>query len=217
MATDRLKLYNAALTVCGERHLASLTESREPRRLLDHVWDNDGVDACLERGQWKFAMRSMKLDFDTTLDTNFGYRRAYTIPDDWILTSALCSDEYYDTPLTRYRNEAGIWYADIDEIYVRYVSNDVNYGGNLSLWPATFADYVASAFAAKIVFKLTSDEKKRESVIKWEKRQRTTAKSKDAMAGPQQFPAPGNYVNSRNRGTGSNTWGDRGNRGQLLG
>jgi len=41
MSTSRLKLYNDALTACGESHLASLTEDREPRRLLDHVWDEN--------------------------------------------------------------------------------------------------------------------------------------------------------------------------------
>ena len=35
----RLQLYNSALLLLGERNLASLSENREPRRLLDHVWD----------------------------------------------------------------------------------------------------------------------------------------------------------------------------------
>ena len=212
--TDRLSLYNDALTICGERHLASLTESREPRRLLDSVWDNQGVNACLERGQWKFAKRTVRLDYDADITTDYGYRRAFSKPTDWVLTSALCSDEYFNSPLLRYSHEAGYWYADIDEIFVKYVSNDEFYGNDLSLWPSTFSDYVAAHFAAKIIFKLTSDESKRESVIKWEKRQLTTAKSKDAMNQPQLFPAPGSFVNSRYR---LRTGRDRGNRNSLIG
>ena len=212
--TSRLELYNAALTICGERHLANLTENREPRRLLDHVWDNDGVDACLERGQWKFALRAVRIDFDPDITPDFGYRRAFLIPNDWVLTSAVCSDEYYTAPLLRYSHEPDYWFADLDEIFVKYVSNDSFYGQDLSRWPATFADYVAAHFAAKIIFKLTSDENKRESVIKWEKRQLLTAKSKDAMTSPQQFPAPGSFVTSRYR---SRSRGDRGSRSQLLG
>ena len=37
MANDQLSLYNNALTVLGERKIASLTENREPRRVLDDV------------------------------------------------------------------------------------------------------------------------------------------------------------------------------------
>lgn len=214
MSTSRLKLYNDALTICGERHLASLTEEREPRRLLDHVWDNDGVDACLERGQWKFAMRAVRVDFDANVTPDFGYRRAFSKPSDWVLTSAFCYDEFFDVPITRYSDESDYWYADVDEVFIKYVSNDDAFGNDLSLWPATFSDYVAAHFATKIIMKLTSDEKKRDSVIKWEIRQLKLAKSNDAMAGPQKFPAPGNFVNSRYR-LGSRR--DRGNRNRLIG
>lgn len=213
MATSRLEIYNMALTICGERILASLTEDREPRHLLDLVWDNDGVDACLEMGQWKFAMRSVRIDYDTDVTPEYGYQRAFSKPDDWIVTSAFCSDEYFTTPVTRYVDEAGYWFADIDEIYLKYVSNDTSFGNDLSLWPASFAQYVAAYFASQIILKLTADEKKRDGVMKWEERKLKTAKSKDAMAGPQQFPAPGNWVGSRGRRTGR----DRGNRGQLIG
>jgi len=212
--TDRLSIYNSALIICAERTLASLTENREPRRNLDLVFDNGGIDACLEKGQWKFAMRAVRLDFDPAITPDFGYRRAFTIPTDWVLTSAVCSDEYFTAPLLGYSKEVSNWFADVDEIFVKYVSNDTAFGNDLSLWPATFTDYVAAHFAAKIIFKLTSDEKKRESVIKWEKRQLTTAKSKDAMSGPQQFPAPGVFVTSRYH---LRSRRDRGSRGRLLG
>lgn len=213
MSTSKLKIYNSALTICGERHIASLTEDREPRHLLDHVWDNDGVDACLERGQWKFAMRTVRFDYDAGIAPEYGYPRAFVKPTDWILTSSLCSDEYFNAPLNQYEDEADYWYADIDQIFVRYVSNDTSYGNDLSLWPATFADFVAAHFATKVILKLTSDEKKMDSVIKWEAKQLKLAKSKDAMAGPQRFPAPGRFVTSR----GGRNNRDRGNRGSLIG
>jgi hypothetical protein len=178
------------------------------------VWDNEGVEACLEMGQWKFAMRSVRIDYDADVTPDYGYRRAFSKPDDWVVTSAFCSDEYFDTPLTRYVDETGYWYSDVDEIYVKYVSNDSSYGLDLSLWPATFEDYVAANFASKIIMSLTSDENKRESVIKWEEKKLGIAKNKDAMAGPQQFPAPGSFVSSRSR---SGSRRDRGNRGQLIG
>ena len=42
MAT-RLQLYNRALRIIQERKLSSLTEKREPRFLLDDVWEEGGV------------------------------------------------------------------------------------------------------------------------------------------------------------------------------
>ena len=50
---DKLSLFNGALLICGERFLSSLTENREPRHLLDNVWSNGGVKACLEQGVFK--------------------------------------------------------------------------------------------------------------------------------------------------------------------
>ena len=214
MSTSRLELYNKALTYCGERVLASLTEVREPRYLLDLVWDMDGAEACLEMAQWKFAMRSVKFDYDTAVTPAFGYNRAFSKPTDWVLTSAFCSDEYFTTPVTRYTDENDYWYSDLDEIYIKYVSNDTSYGLDLSLWPATFANFAAAYFASEIILKLTADEKKQERIFRIMEDKKTLAKNKDAMAGPQQFPAPGNWVQSRG---GRNGRRDRGNRGQLIG
>ncbi len=213
--TSRLLLYNDALTICGERSLASLTEEGEPRRLLDQQWDNNGIESCLERGQWKFAMRTVQLDADPSIDPDYGYQKAYVKPSDWVLTSSVCQDEYFNVPLLQYVDEQGHWYSEIEPIYVRYVSNDANYGRDLSNWPATFADYVAAYFASKIILKLTADDKKRDGVIKWADDKLMKAKSNDAMAGPQQFPAPGNWVQSRNWGRGFKY--DRGSRNRLIG
>lgn len=214
MGTTQLEIYNSALMICGERALASLSEDREPRHLLDHVWNADGVNACLERSQWEFAMRAARIDYSPSVTPDFGYQRAFEKPTDWIVTSAICTDEYFRVPLTMYVDETGFWYADYDEIYVRYVSNDANYGGDMSRWPATFVDYVAAHFAEKIILKLTSDENKHERIMKWADRQLKRAKSNSAMTGPTKFPAPGSWVNAR---IGSNGRRDRGNRGNLIG
>lgn len=211
--TTRLRLYNSALIVCGERTLASLTENREPRYLLDHVWDDGGVHACLESGQWKFAMRTVMVDYDPAVSPSFGYNRGFSKPSDWCCTAGVCSDEFFNTPLTRYRDEAGYWYADLDTIYVNYVSDDSAFGGDLSTWTTKFTDYAAAYFASKIIFKLTSDDEKRASVLKWMKLKLSEAKNVDAMSDPTKFPAPGNWVMSRY----GRTRKDRGNRGDLIG
>lgn len=214
MSTSRLEIYNAALIICGERILSSLTEDRKPRRLLDHVWDNDGVEACLERAQWKFAMKTIRFDYDTDVDTDYGYRRAFSKPSDWVLTSAVCSDEYFTAPLVRYVDENDFWFTDLDIIYVRFVSNATDYGLDLSLWPATFNKFVSAYFANEIIMGLTQDQEMWTMVEKKLDKTMKYAKSNDAMAGPQQFPAPGNFVSSRYRGRSG---GDHGSRNNLIG
>lgn len=211
---SQLTLYNNALLLCGERSLASLTEEREPRRLLDQVYDSGGaIKTCLEMGQWNFAMRATQVDYDTSIEPDFGYRRAFEKPSDWVLTSALCSDEYFQVPLTQYVDEAGYWYADLDTIYVRYVSNGVTYGMDLAAWPESFREVVEAYLAKRIVRKLTGSKEREDEADEHLEKMLKRAKSRAAMAGPTMFPAAGSWVRARG-GRGN---GDRGNRGSLIG
>lgn len=212
--TTRLLLYNEALLMCGETRLASLSENREPRHLLDHVWDNGGVKACLESGQWKFAMRSVRLDYDTDVAADFGFNYSFEKPSDWCATSALCSDEYFKEPLIHYADENGFWYCDLTELYVRFVSNDSAWGNDLSLWPAKFADYVAAHFASKIILKLSNDKDRQKTVFALLRKKQSEAKNHDAMSDPVMFPPTGSWNRAR---SGRSSRRDRGNRGSLTG
>ena len=212
--TDQLSLYNGALRECGERKLASLTEAREPRRILDDVWDSGGVDDCLEMGQWYFAMRTVQVDYDTDVTPDFGYIYAFSKPSDWKVTSALCSDEYFREPLLDYADEAGYWYTDYQTIYVRYVSNDSAYGKDYSLWPQAFVRYVEAYLASEICLKVTGDKERTKLVLALAEKRLKQAKNVAAMALPTQFPANGNWVRSRRGGRSRR---DRGNRGSLIG
>ena len=176
----QLDIYNGALLHCGERFLASLTEEREPRRLLDHVWSSGGVKACLEMGQWNFAMRTTQLDYDSSIEPGFGYNRAFDKPDDWVLTSAVCSDEFFRSPLLRYWDEAGYWYSDLDTIFVRYVSNDEGYGMNMGAWPQSFYEFVCAHFASRIILKLSNSQEELKRVQ--DMRQQLLLKAKNAAA-----------------------------------
>lgn len=222
MATTRLKLYNGALLYATQRSIADLAVNEESRRLLDEVWNDGGVRHCLEQGQWKFAMRSSKLSYETALTPQFGYRRAFAKPTDWVTTSAVCQDEYYRAPLLQYADEVGYWFSDLDEIYVRYVSDDAAYGLNLAGWPASFTEYVKAYFAWRIAGKLTGGDKIIERLWSHNNPHRgivpttlLTAKNRDAMQGPTTFPARGSWSLARQGGLSG--WRDGGNRGSLIG
>lgn len=218
MAATRLKIYNGALRLCEERRLASLTENREPRRLLDEVWQDGGVRYCLEQAQWKFAMRASEFTYDTSVTTSFGYRYAFAKPTDWVATSGVCQDERFNTPLLQYRDETGYWFADLDTIYVRYVSDDENYGNNLAAWPESFNEVVQAHFAKKIAGKLSASDALRDTIAKEYQRALKVAKNKDAMADPTKIPPMGRWPGARvNRWGRGGPMGDGGNPGSLIG
>jgi len=195
--TTRLNLYNDALLECGERDLASLSENRESRRLLDRVWDSGAVRFCLSRGQWKFAKRTVMLAPETGFESSFGYANAYTIPDDFVRTIGVWSDEYLTVPLLQYTTEGGKWLTDVSPIYVAYVSDDAAYGGDLSNWPEDFATAVSLYLASKIILKLTqSVEGEKFKMAKCERAFRDAAGS-DAMESPTLFPPSGSWVSAR--------------------
>lgn len=220
--TDRLRLYNAALRICGHSAISSLSEETESRRLLDGVWDDGGVRACLERGLWIFARRSVQLDADPSVVVSFGYQHAFEKATDWVTTSGIYSDEGMKSPLLNYSDEAGYLFADFTPIYVQYISDHASFGGDLSRWPETFKDYVAAFFASKIIHRLTSDKERILFLFGADGRgERTgllasslkTAKSKDAFQGPTKFLPPGSWVLSRGRGSDD----DGGSKSSLIG
>lgn len=212
MAT-KLALYNGALLECGERSLASLSENREPRRLLDQVWDTNAVDYCLSLGQWTFAKRSAEIAPDTGIDPGFGFTNAYLIPDDHVRTAGVWADERGQVPLTQYVVENKYWFADINPIFVSYVSNDASYGGDLTLWPPDFVRVVEVYLASRIARKLTQSLQDEDTLLKKMRMLLADASSGDAMENPTKFPPRGSWVRSRTSGARS----DRGSRGDLIG
>lgn len=216
-AANKLAIFNGALLFLGERSIVSLTADpdSESRRLLNGVWDRDGIKTVLEQGLWNFATRSAKLEYAPSITPAFGHERAFEKPSDLIRVSALCSDEFFYSPLLEYLDEGGFWFATIDEIYLRYISDDSSYGTDFSMWPPTFKEYVYSFFGSQIVWKLTQNKTKRDDAKELSKELRVQARSKDAMNEPTKFEPPGRFRMARNSYSGSNR--DRGNRSQLLG
>lgn len=216
MATDRLKIYNGALLICGHRSIASLTVNEEARRLLDDVWNDDGLRNCFQAGLWKFAMRSSKFTYDTGVTPDFGYQRAFAKPDDWVATAAVCSDEYFNVPLLQYSDENNFWFSDLDEIYVRYVSDHADYGSDYSLWPANFTQYVKTYFASRIAFKLNTDKVLLDALTRRGgllDQALKTARNSDAQADPPKFLPQGLWTKARLR----DRWNNGGSNSDLIG
>lgn len=197
MSASQLTIYNEALRLCEERRLATLAEARKPRFLLDDVWNDSGVLACLEEGDWNFGLRTASLVYDPSIQPDFGYLHAFAHPDDYVRTAGIAVDPYFENTLTRYSDEGEYWWADLATIFVRYVSSDAQYGMNLNAWPESFKMFCGAHFAFKIIGSLTHDEGKIMKVEKARDKALKGALGKDGLNEPPGFFPRGNLSRAR--------------------
>lgn len=207
-ASDKLAVYNGALRRLGSRKLASLTESREPRRVLDDIWDNGRlVNYALERGEWNFAIKTVRAAYDSGVETSFGFRRAFTKPDDFCRLAALSGDEYFRTPLvaSQYTDEGGYWLSDQDELFIRYVSSHDNFGHDSSRWTESFRNYLEAVMAYEGCERITNSSTKEDRLERAMGKYLAEAKSTDAMQEGVKFRPAGSWVRSRSSNSGQET------------
>jgi hypothetical protein len=193
--TTKLAVYNDALLAMGERRLNSLSDRSPSRFELDETYDQS-VQIALERGYWNFAMRSVMLDPSASITPSFGYRCAFEKPSDWVQTYAFSASESFVQPLLDIVDENNLWYANCDPLYLKYVSSDSAYGGDLSLWPSSFASFVAHEMAIRACHRITGAAASDRMLLAHE-RARGNALSRDAMNEPPGFPPTGTWVQSR--------------------
>lgn len=200
--TTQLSLYNGALTkYLGERKLASLTENRKPRRVLDQIWDSGGfTKGVLEDGLWNFATRTFRSEYNPSVNPDFGFKYAHDKPTDWVRTSAISLSDYFSDSLMAYNDEAQYWFLDQPTIYIRIISNDSSYGGDLSLWSDSAVDYAEVKLASLACLNITQDKEMTRELKAEAKNMLRTATSRDAMNDPAVFPPTGSWVRARRGG-----------------
>lgn len=196
MATQ-LSLYNGALRLLREPPLASVTENVPKRYTLDAIWDSDPVKACLEDGLWNFATRTSSFTYSPSVTPPFGYTYAFEKPSDWVRTAGVWQDESRRSPLLDYRDEKGHWWADLDTLYVSYISDDNEYGNNLAEWPESFTKYVEHYIASEAAPQITANASLVEMLEKAKEKALKTARNRDAMNQPTLVPPVGSFVRAR--------------------
>lgn len=197
--TSRLALYNGALLALGLRKLTSLTENRAPRRRLDTVWDDGAVKFCLQQGLWNFAMQTVQLTYSPSVEPAFGFRFAFDKPTDWVRTFMMSGDETFACPLLEYEDQTSYWFANLDTLYARYVSDAAQYGGDFSLWPENFTRYVEHYLALRICKAETNSTTDKEDLTRDVKKYLNIARSTDAMDETTRFAPRGSWSTARNR------------------
>lgn len=206
----QLALYNQALRLVGEPALTTLTDNRPERYALDPIWDEDPIKQILEEAQWSFATRTLEWNYDSSVTADFGFKYAFTKPSNYVRTAAICSDEFFQEPITAFADENNYWFCEYETIYIKYVSDSELFGRDYSLWSELFRNCVASKMASELAISLTKSQTIMDARKKELKDYIRDAKSLDSMNQPTRFMPPGNWTRSRRssnrnyRGTFSN-------------
>lgn len=195
--TDQLSLYNGALIKLGQPRLNALTDEGKARRALDAEYAKT-VKACLEAALWNFAMRFVQLETSPSVESNYGYPYVFDKPDDWLRTAGVTTDGYGKIPLLDYDDRASYIFADQSIIYLKYISNDADYGLDLGLWPQSFVDYVETSLAYAVCEEVTGSVDRKDRLEKARLKAKSHASNMDAMnEAVTRYPPPGRLVLSR--------------------
>ncbi len=201
LSADKLKVYNKALYKLGSRKLASITENREPRRVLDEIWGaaDDMLSWALEIGDWNFATRIVELSYSPSVEPSFGHRRAFDIPTDMRKLTSLAADEFFTRPMTarEYQIAGPYWLADVDALYAKYVSDDPSYGFNSAAWSEQFCELLACKLAMQACERITNSRTKKQEIAAELRQAMAYAKSSDAMAEGSKSLPQGSWLRAR--------------------
>ena len=203
MGTTQSRIFRMARAEIGDRDINPKT--------FTEVY-SETVDYCLEQGYWNFASRSVQIDSSTDIEPVFGYSYVFERPTDWIRTVTVSGGENL-YPLQDYLDEKSLWHANVDPLYVQYISNDSSYGLDLTAWPETFSGFVACELARRVSMRSNGGRDEYQELGQRVKRYLADARSKDAMNNSVAYPPEGRWTRARRSWGG----GERGKRNTLIG
>ena len=192
---DKLSIFNEVLVAhLGQSKLASLDEPIEAQRVLTQLWDST-LNYCIERGFWLFCMKTVLMAAETDLEPEFGPAYAFVLPADYKRLYQLSTDPTFTTFFNAYQIEQGRIVADVEELFLRYVSSEL--AAELAAWPATFTDYVTVRLARLAAKKITQADSLVEDLKSDEKRALAVARSNEAMQEPVRALPLNTWVRAR--------------------
>ena len=145
LPTKWRQLYNKALEVMKLPPLISDDDESERRVAIDYALDNGAIETVLELINWNYTVKSVKLDADTGLDPEWGFDYVFAAPSDMTRLYSISPDERFLVPLENWWREGPYFYADTNEIYLKYLSTDAN--DKPDEWPRYLYNLVAAEIA----------------------------------------------------------------------
>lgn len=203
--STKLGVYNLTLLELKQRKLTALTDNNVARRTLDDHWDST-VEWMIAEASWNFAVRSVAIEHSEDVEPEFGFTYAIEQPSDYVrLVSIAANGDFWPT-LDRYHIDtlAGTtyWHTFVDPLYVRYVSNDTDYGWNLGRWTPSFERALVMQLACRAAPHITAmGADVLAGMEKRASRDLRNAKTKDAIEQMADRPPPGRLVSARINGS----------------
>jgi hypothetical protein len=194
---SKLSIFKGALRLLGPHELAALTDDRPERYQLDDAWD-DAVEFLLGQGLWNFAIRVVQIDKTVSPSpAPIGWDYAFAKPTDWIRTAGISNETTFRLGFEDYEDEGSRWVANVDPLYVRYVSNDAAYGLSIASWPQAFAKTLEAYLAFESGLPISGDRGNRNDLYSLFKERLKMAKTLDAFYEAVDYPPAGRLVRSR--------------------
>lgn len=190
--TTKLSIWNDALRAIGELRLASLTEDIEARYVLDDAWD-DAVAFMFTEGLWNFATKTQEITSDLGQPPIPGWSYTFDKPSGWLRTIAVSNTSLFSEE-ANYRDEGNRIYANVDTLYIRFISNANAVDDQIVNWPPAFSQAV-SAYLAKICAqRISGSDAKADALDAEYTKALASAKNKDAMDQAKVYLRPGSWV-----------------------
>lgn len=186
-------IYNGALLILGQHKLPAGDTDHEHRVAMDTSVADGVVSAVMEDTLWRFGHSSTKIQYDVSVDPEWGHQYAHQKPADLLRLHQLYSDEYFRHPIRDFVDEGDYWYLEYDTIYVKYIST--SWVTSPDAWPQYFARLI-SAQIAKDVAPVVSPGLIEHAENTYRAR-RDAAKNTDAMQSPPPVITEGNWTTSR--------------------
>jgi hypothetical protein len=191
---SQLSIYQGALRLLGPHELAALTDDRPERYQLDNAW-TDAVAYMLLQGLWNFAIRTITVTESGTPIAGWDY--AFTKPSDYVRTVGISWEPTFREGFEDYQDEGGKWYANVDTLYVRHVSNHASYGLNIAGWPLSFTKALEAYLAFEAGLGVSGDKSNRNDLYQLFEKRLKRAKIIDAFDESVKTSPPGRLVRAR--------------------
>lgn len=192
-------IYNDALSIIGMEPLATNDNQTDRKVKLDRVLDARLVESLLEDISWQYAITSDKVEYNSSIEPEWGYKYAFDKPSNLLRLEGIYTDEYFTNPLVHYHDEDSLILCDLQTIYVQYVSD--SFITNPSAWPAFFSRLVAARMAKDAAGSISGADVRRAD--EEYTRRMYNATTNDSVQSPPRVIREGNWVKARGRGVNS--------------
>ena len=176
---DKLQVWQQATVHLGEARLNALTDDVEVRYVFDDAWPGVVAEA-FNAGDWDFATNIVSLTQTDPQVLLGGWLYQYDYPSNWERTLTVSNDPNLDEPYDEYENVGTNLYANDEQIFMRYIRNDLMDDADVSLWPTMFWRYVAVFLAYETTERLTQSTTSAEKLDRMLTKALRKAKSVDA-------------------------------------